>query len=93
MKTPPRKWQTIRTTNKNSKKDREYMDESNLDTTITEPAKRCYNAKGARIDNTTRWQTIRPTDQGGKASTRSDHQNDDDGKPSASEGGKASARR
>ena len=54
MKTPPRKWQTIRTTNKNSKKDREYMDESNLDMTITEPAKRCYNAKGARIENTTR---------------------------------------
>ena len=48
MKTPPRKWQTIRTTNKNSKKDREYMDDSNLDTTITEPAKRYYNAKNAK---------------------------------------------
>jgi len=61
--------------------------------TTTKPAKRCYNTMGARIDNTTRWQSIHPTYQSGKASVQ--NQSDDGGKASArvEKGGKASARR
>ena len=51
------------------------VEPANLDIT-TEPAKRCYIAKGARMDNTTTWQSIHPTNQGGKASARSDNQSD-----------------
>ena len=40
----------LRTTRKTGNTD----EPANLDTTTTEPAKRCYNATAARIDNTTK---------------------------------------
>ena len=55
MNTPPSKWLATRTTNKEQQERRRNTDElANLDTTTTGPAKRCYNATAARIDNTTK---------------------------------------